>query len=331
MSRKIEWLEQPGFVPETWSPVVGCFPIAAGCANCWAARFASRGMCEEHRGLTKGGKWTGTVRCLPDRLDQPLHWKKPRAVAVVLMGDLFHQDVPFRFIADVLNVAFRCHYDGLGHRFLVLTKRPDRMAEFFAKAGTVRTIYGSLPIERNEECPTLPPNIWLGYSASTQEDLERGVPHLMKCPAKVRFLSLEPLLESLDLRFIDSMIIDHREPAFWGKGYSRVGKRPNMIDWAIVGGESGSGARACKLVDIRHAIRQCQAAGVPVFVKQLGSRILVPNDTFDQWPRGGDGLLTDPRCRPHHQGEECQVRTQDPKGGDMAEWPEDLRVRQFPV
>jgi protein gp37 len=297
---KIEWLNQPGYIGETWNPIVGCSPIAAGCRNCWAARFASRGMLPEHRGLAIAGEWTGKVRCLPDRLDEPLYWKKPRAVAVALMSDLFHKNVPDKFRQAVFGVMSLCGQ----HRFLILTKRPNLAYEWFCRDSLstcqaevcvrekllrslekrpprdTRFINGS---HRHGEGNLWPlPNVWFGCSASKQEEINQL--HYDLPAAAVRFWSLEPLLGPINC--------------------DRAWAQSAIPNWVIIGGESGPGARPCNPAWIRSIVRQCQAAGVPVFVKQLGTK----------------AVRTD----------QCPQPFLDRKGGDPDEWPEDLRVRQFP-
>lgn len=153
-----------------------------------------------------------------------------------------------------------------------------------------------------------PANVWFGTSAATHEEMYRNAPHLLGSRARVKFWSLEPLIGRITMT-----------PACMG-------------DWVIVGGESGSHARPCDVGWIQSIVAQCKTAGVPCFVKQLGARILLPNDSHDQWPRGGDGLIYD--CDGpgwSFQGERHEARLRDHKGGNPDEWPEDLRVREFPL
>jgi protein gp37 len=167
----IEWTD------ETWNPVVGCTHISPGCDNCYAATVASRQMQPAHVGLTVGRRWNDTVRLLPDRLDIPLRWSKPRRVFVCSMSDLFHQDVPADFIVDV----WRAMEFAPQHTFQVLTKRPKRMAAL------LRSVFF-------EDLP----NVWLGTSIESQRYAWRAR-HLANTPAAVRFLSVEPLIEPVVL------------------------------------------------------------------------------------------------------------------------------------
>ncbi len=241
MTSAIEWTD------ETWNPTVGCSKVSPGCDNCYAINVAHRAMQPAHEGLTivQDGQrpdWTGEVRLLPDRLDTPLHWRKPRRVFVDSMSDLFHPDVPYRFAREVFNVMRLC--DGTlpanggrrfpSHTFQVLTKRPQRMAEL---ASTRALGY-------DPERP--PPNVWLGTSIESDRYAFRA-DHLRRTPAAVRFLSLEPLLGPL--------------PSLDVSG----------IDWVIVGGESGPGARPMHPQWVRDIRNRCVAAGVAFFFKQWGS------------------------------------------------------------
>lgn len=249
---RIEWTDA------TWNPVVGCTHVSPGCANCYAAAFAHRGLHPSHRGLTRyTGRWTGTVRCLPERLDDPLHWRKPRRVFVCSMSDLFHDDVPGQFVGAVERVIDRCPQ----HTFIILTKRAERMRKIIGK-------------------DALPRNVWLGVSCEDQERADERIPLLLRTVAAVKFISVEPLLGPIDLS----------------------AHLPGLR-WAIVGGESGPNARPCDVAWITSIAEQCKAANVPLFVKQLGAR-------------------------PRRDGAHLVLR--DSKGGDPAEWPEHVRMREWP-
>lgn len=173
---KISWLNQPGFKGETWNFITGCTPVQSGCKNCWAQYYAAtRGRKQRrYKGLTKNGKWTGEVQFHTDLLDQPLHWRKPRCIFVVSMGDLFHPKISEQAIAAVLETI--CNPSCDKHRFIMLTKRPSRLARFYSGA-----------------------NIWHYYSASTQVELDAGLSYLLKSGVAIRGLSLEPLLGPIKL------------------------------------------------------------------------------------------------------------------------------------
>lgn len=211
---KIEWTEQ------TWNPIVGCTKISAGCKNCYAETLAKRLRAMGTPGYENGFALT----LLPHRLKDPLRRSKPTVYFVNSMSDLFHEKVPDAYIEQVVDVMQRTPQ----HAYQVLTKRGARMARFF----------------RNR--PSVPENVWLGVSV---ENRQHGVPridHLRTIPAKIRFLSVEPLLEDvgpLDL---------------------------TDIHWVIVGGESGPKARPMAPEWADSVRRQCQEQKVAFFFKQWG-------------------------------------------------------------
>lgn len=220
----------------------------------------------------------------------PLRWRKPRRVFVDSMSDLFHPDVPEEFIANVwATMAATPH-----HIYQILTKRPQRMAKMLGHVDGEgwRTSLGfTLPL----------PNVWLGTSVEDDRYAKMRVPYLLATPASVRFLSVEPLLGPVDLTsclgWRGACGVLHEDYHSRIK-YENLGR---YIDWVIVGGESGPGARPMRVEWAEEVIAKCRAAGVPVFVKQLGS----------VWAR--------------------EHGATDRKGGDPAEWPEQLRVREYPA
>ncbi len=272
---KIQWTDA------TWNPITGCSVVSPGCTNCYAMKLAGTRM-KHHwsrEGLTCDSKagpvWNGQMRFNEEWLDQPLRWRKPRMVFVCAHGDLFHKSVPDEWIEDVFDVMNKAHW----HRFQVLTKRPERMREFMSHA------------------PWPLPNVWLGVSVEDQQRADERIPHLLATPAAKRFVSYEPALGPVN---------------FWsdanyplpGGGTGSAFDWGNGVNWIIVGGESGPGARPFDIAWVRSTIEQCRAAGVSCFVKQLGRNPVHP------W--GGS------------------IHLSNPKGDDMAEWPDDLRVREMP-
>lgn len=215
----IEWTDA------TWNPVTGCTKVSPGCAHCYAETITLR--------FKRGGPFLPgktTIRLHPERLDVPGSWRKPRRVFVNSMSDLFHEEVPFEFVREVFHTMEV--YDR--HIYQVLTKRPERMLEYF-----------DWDTERSE----WPEHVWAGTSVENQYWADRRIPVLLSIPAKVRFLSVEPLLKEVDLR-----------------SYLPT------LQWVIVGGESGYRARPMKeewAVRIRN---DCNDAGVPFFFKQWGGR-----------------------------------------------------------
>lgn len=297
----IEWCDI------TWNVVRGCTRVSPGCVNCYAERLSARNLPglrspttgEPFAEMTKGGpRWTGAVEFLPHKLAEPLSWKKSARVFVNSMSDLFHEDLTNEQIAAVFGVMAACPH----LTFQVLTKRPERAAEWFAWVQRVGQDLTGMDYRlemlaheagKHVDEPAIPPeaawplpNVWLGVSVEDRERKAR-IDTLREIPAALRFLSLEPLLE--DLGELDL----------------------TGIGWAIAGGESGPGARPFDVEWARSTIQQCREAGVPVFVKQLGANRM-------------EGGLTDPG----HTASLDRVR--DRKGGAMSEWPEDLRVREFP-
>lgn len=199
----IEWTDA------TWNPLTGCKLVSPGCQNCYAAQLASGRLSHvpAYEGLAVDGMFTGEIRLLPERLDQPIRWKKPRRIFVNSMSDLFHHDVPIDFQQRVFDVM----EEAKQHTFQILTKRPEIMRR------RVLAIYGpsSWPGE----------HIWLGTSIES-DDYVRRAEYLVQTPAAVRFLSCEPLLgplSSLDLQGIDWVIVG---------GESGSHARPMNPEWA---------------------------------------------------------------------------------------------------
>lgn len=221
MSKKtgISWTDA------TWNPVRGCSRVSKGCENCYAEKIAHRfkGKGQPYEGLTRDGRWNGKIKLVPEVLDQPIRWRKPRRIFVNSMSDLFHEGVPFEYIAKVFGVMAYARE----HTFQILTKRPERAREFMRwiaspdanpvngedvciaqrclmAAGSVSfetAILGAVipragaPIERMWPLP----NVWLGVSAENQETADERIPILLDTPAAIRFVSAEPLLGSIAL------------------------------------------------------------------------------------------------------------------------------------
>lgn len=223
---EIEWTDS------TWNPVAGCTIVSKGCTNCYAMAMARRleamGV-PKYDGLTRqSGErtvWNGVVREDRAALAIPYAWKKPRTIFVNSMSDLFHELVSDEFITDVWQVM----RETPRHQFQILTKRPERMASFLKSQ--VREVL---------------PNVWLGTSVENADVVDR-IRHLRRAPAKIRFISFEPLI-------------------------GPVG-RVNLsgIHWAIVGGESGRGARPIKEEWIDSIYYQCVASETAFFFKQWGA------------------------------------------------------------
>ncbi len=236
----IEWTD------ETWNPVTGCTKVSPGCAHCYAEGVARR--------LWRGRPFA-EVRCHEDRLTQPLHWRRPRRVFVGSMSDLFHEAVPDKFIDQVFAVMARCP----GHAFQVLTKRPERMRNYIGTPTPSELKRRWMLAGDTFAVPQPPPpNVWLGVSVENQAAADERVPQLLDTPAAVRFASCEPLLGPVDLTWLDAPKGDgyacHRDALGGraGRDYQCGWDQPDEIglpslDWVIVGGESGPGARRCNV------------------------------------------------------------------------------------
>lgn len=337
---------------ETWNPIRGCSRVSEGCRFCYAERVAARfnNVGEPYEGLARREyhqgayepRWTGEVKFVKEKLEEPLRWRRPRRIFVNSMSDLFHEKVPDAWIDRIMAVMALAHW----HTFQVLTKRPERMRSYFNDGhGIAKDRDRAISVLHSLRQHTYPQfsyadenaaidrlhdgleNLWLGTSVEDQKSADARTSHLIATPAAVRFLSVEPLLERVELNFWTtctrckgSMSI---EVPGGGSPCPRCIRHQGVepaVDWVIVGGESGPGARPCNLEWVRGIVEQCKTAAVPVFVKQFGAlpfiRYPIPQDApawFADYPKPR-GLLN----------------LKDKKGGDMAEWPEDLRIREFP-
>lgn len=313
----IEWTHRQDTKPRSWNMIGGCSKVSPGCDHCYALRDSYRIANNpnhparyEHICRKIDGElyWTGLVIGDWDALEKPLHWQKPSTVFVASMADLFHKHVPDEFILEALTVMLRTPR----HTYQILTKRSRRMYRFFQRY----TLDGRYFVTDSASfrCHPWPQeHIWLGVTAENQKMFNRRARDLVHTPTAIRYLSLEPLLGPIDLSsYLGGLSFCHTCggtgcaiggtdcPACLGQGEVRS---PALIDWVIVGGESGPHARPMELAWARSITEQCQQAGVPVFVKQLGSH----------WARQSDGSSEPGR-----------------KGENMEAWPGDLQIRQFP-
>ncbi|AIM41020.1 hypothetical protein PBI_SQUIRTY_73 [Mycobacterium phage Squirty] len=254
----IEWTQA------TWNPVTGCQKVSAGCDHCYAETIAHRFA------GTKAYPNGFDVTLRPDRLDWPLRKRKPLRIFVNSMSDLFHEQVSDEYIAEVFAVMAAAPQ----HTFQVLTKRHARMRSLLSSA----TFQGDCEHRMLDQYGVLDnewplPNVWLGVSTENQKWADIRIPALLDTPAAVRFVSAEPLLGPIDL--VQSINVDP---------FAAYHFKPGGIDWVIVGGESGPGARPMHPDWARSLRDQCQAAGVPFLFKQWGAyRIAIPGrDTWDQ-------------------------------------------------
>lgn len=319
---KISWTDS------TWNVSRGCSKVSDGCRNCYAEAMANRfsGAGMPYEGTITDGRWNGRIRLAPKVLDQPLRWQRPRRIFVNSMSDLFHPDVPDDYIDQVFAVMALCPQ----HTFQVLTKRPERMLEYFTPSACNDKL-GDLspwmeqwgwisPEDAANIAPpgsTLPkwpewplPNVWLGVSVENQKAADDRIPLLLETPAAIRWLSCEPLLGPVDLNAVPrpdnayfaqrgerGCITDPNEPddyVYWHKR--------DQIHWVVVGGESGRNARPMHPDWARSLRDQCQAAGVPFHFKQWG-----------EWaPHDRTATDSDPEFWIAHQGPAGYVHTSIP-------------------
>jgi len=309
----IEWTNH------TFNPWRGCTKVSEGCAHCYAETMSKRNPSV----LGVWGKNGQRVVAAESYWRQPSAWNKAAAKAgerhrvfCASLADAFEGEdtMPaseWRKVQDARRRLFAIIESTPHLDWLLLTKRPENIPAI-------------LPRYWNRDGLD---NVWLGCSVENQATADERIPHLLRCPAAVRFLSCEPLLGPIELN-----------PAWLSTDATDICPacgdiecNCGTIDWAIIGGESGAGgARPCDVAWIRSLVQQCKAAGVPAFVKQLGSkpRAHVLGDDGLNWPPGtmlggadeqvgSDGL--------------CTFALRDKKGGDPSEWPADLRVREFPI
>jgi protein gp37 len=266
----IQWTE------ETWNPTTGCDRVSPGCDNCYALGMAKRlkGMGSAKYQTDGDPRTSGPgfgIAEHADALELPLRWRKPRKVFVNSMSDLFHDGVSHAFLVNVFATMAATPQ----HTYQILTKRHGRMRSLLNRDDFRASVWDHFRALTRGAMDTWSwplPNVWLGVSVEDQKYADLRIPALLGTPAAVRFLSCEPLLGPVGL---------HPE---W-----------SALDWAIVGGESGPGARPMHLTWVENLLDDCRALGIAPFVKQLGSV--------------------------HGPG----------KGGDMALWPAELRVREFPA
>lgn len=296
---QIQWTDA------TWNPVRGCDPVSPGCANCYAAtmaaRFSGAGYWGEGLAVMSAGKgrWTGKVTTHPDMLGLPLTWLQPRRIFVNSTSDLFHEGVPVDFVAAVIGVmSLACH-----HTYQVLTKRPERM----------RTIISNLTLEHCHDALLRinPIGLTRAQSKAVMAALPATspfrdgnyedfwpMPNLwlgVSVEDQIRASRVDILRDTpAALRFISY------EPALEMVDFE--GKLDG-IDWVIVGGESGNLARPFNLDWAHKTVHACCRAGVACFVKQMGAK----------------------PCSPLGK-----IQLKNGHGADMAEWPEAIRIRQFP-
>jgi protein gp37 len=305
---KIAW------TTHTFNPWMGCFKVSPGCTNCYAETLVRNRM-----GLRVWGppSTTQRQRTTPAYWKQPLRWNKTAEASGVRarvfcasLADVFEDHpmvAPWR--AELFALIEQC----TALDWQLLTKRPENLRKFLPASWLAQPL----------------PNVWLGTTVESQEQAYQRAGWLIETPAAVRFLSCEPLLGALDLRRMEIVKPEGMKPGVWLDALKGHVIGPDdlldaRIDWVIVGGESGPGARQFDLAWARSIVTQCRDADVPVFVKQMGSRPRVPREDALQFALMGEWTAESPGApygfaKPH-----------DRAGADPSEWPEDLRVQEFP-
>lgn len=304
---KIQWAD------DTWNPTTGCSKVSEGCRNCYA-KFGMWPRLKAMSATVYHGREFGDVMCHPERLDYPLRFSKPTKFFVNSMSDVFHPDIPDEFIDKI----FAAMALSPRHIFQILTKRPVRMKEYLTNSQTplnvqLESIDSRRSIKKQKQKRadiSFPlPNVWLGVSVEDQETARERIPVLLQTPAAIRWISAEPLIESIDLR-----------KKYWVECIEEYGDIGNEliklidgIDWIVVGGESGPNARPCAIEWIGDIVKECKSTKTPVFVKQMGAYIVSTEEMDDE-------------------GKEFIWRgtSDDMKGSVFHDFPKELQIRQYP-
>jgi len=302
---KIDWTD------ETWNPGSGCTPVSEGCRSCWARTQAEGPYLRGKHGYDAVDPFQICLH--PDRFTKkhskyPGRFKKPKKIAVWLMGDIFHEDVPFEWVIKTFEHC--ASYPQ--HIYQFLTKRPHREAVF-------RRWYE----EKNDVTVTQwPDNFWFGATIENQKRADERIPFLLQIPAKVIYVSLEPMLENINLRIgyyrcacgaweLEGFV--HKLCADCGKEWIP----PRNVDWVIVGGESGNNARPAEAGWVRNVLHQCAGVRIPFFFKQWGTG-------HYRLDGGAIDSVRDRECGVYHGGR----RDGEPKGGHVLDGE---TYQQFPA
>lgn len=346
---KIQWTDH------TFSPWEGCTKCSPGCENCYAEtrnhRFKndnwgkgkprlerSEGYWREPLKWNKAGllcpqcgqstrfyEWND---CECHQFGLEGNTRRPRVFCSAL-SDWLDDEVPIEWLARLLKLV----NDTPNLDWLLLSKRPQNFCRRISDvldaidAEKNAEVYECLLAWRGGEAPS---NVWIGTSVEDQKRADERIPALFNIPARVRFLSVEPMLETVDLRlqsFEHEMDCDSDLCALAGGEHDCVGhvEYEERLHWVIFGGESGPGARPCNVDWIADGVQQCRDVGVPAFVKQLGSNPITDNANLHDFPDdvelygSGEGFAA------------CSIKLKHPKGGDPSEWPADLNIQDFPV
>ena len=320
----IEWADH------TFNPWIGCTKVSPGCANCYAA-VTTPARVDRANGIERWGKGNPRRRTSTAMWNEPLIWNQRaketgvRARVFPSLCDPFDDEVPIQWFCDLLElIQSTPHLD-----WLLLTKRPERWEERIQDAYMHSHGEGWQSMWTQGEPPE---NVWLGVSVEDQQRADERIPALLQIPAKVRFLSVEPMLEKVRLWSEGFIPADEEGPKRVGYMRGRDDGKSGLlvtpaevmegIHWVIVGGESGTSARPCDVEWIRSIVIQCKDAGLSIFVKQLGAYPIARKVDCDDWP---EHVQFDQACVG------ITIKLRHPKGGEITEWPTALAVRQFPA
>ena len=335
---KISWTHH------TWNPWWGCHRVSPGCEHCYAETFAKR---------TGHAVWGRTAprrflrnpfAALVKMQHRAHHTGERHRVFIASMADIFeaHPEPEVRARQDAIRAELWALVPSLASLdLLLLTKRPQNVREM---------------VPASWMADGFPRNIWLGTTCEDQQRADERIPHLLDCPAAVRWVSYEPALGTVNFEpgltprwkcnctpgcRDGAEVSDSNGCPMCPRCGVKIGGEPRPgLDWIVVGGESGAGARRFNVQWARDTIEACAEAGVACFTKQMGANVVTRNDAnrpdcLDEDPPGGQMHPDDVEeningYREEHQGALVRLRLRDAKGGDPNEWPEDLRVRQYP-
>jgi protein gp37 len=297
MATKISWCD------ETINPIIGCSKESDGCRNCYAenmaVRLAAMGT-EGYQHVISFGGWNGLPAFVPSALKKPYHWKRPRSIFVGSMGDVFLKNVPFEWMDEVMRTV----WENKRHTFILLTKRPDRMREYFVGLSVpgTHTVTAKRLLDRMNyaQCDHgwhmkylqggALPNLILGTSVEHQAAANDRIPVLLDTPAAKRFISLEPMVGPVDLMNLST---SSAIGTCYFQCLNRCADRPGL-DGVILGGESGNKGRRLDPQWVMTVRDQCAVAGVPFMFKQWHheNRNEVDPATGFPW-LGGSGTHSD--------------------------------------
>jgi protein gp37 len=298
----------------TFNPWVGCTKVSSGCQFCYAEE-----LMDKRYGRAKWGDGGARVRTSEANWKLPFRWNRAaekagvrRRVFCASLADVF-EDRPE--LSDWRDDLFHMIHSTPNLDWLLLTKRPQNII------GLMSRCFGSWDLSAPPA-----PNVWLGVSVEDQASADARIPHLLRCPAAVRFVSYEPAIGAVDFEAIEERRGVCCINALSGAVVDSLGVHAGpRISWVIYGGESGPHARPCDIQWARDARDQCRAAGVKFFMKQAGARLKA--SVADWRACGGPGGRDFAACVSR---DVIYFNLRDPKGGDPAEWPSDLRIREFP-